>query len=140
MQDPERPAAGETVGLETVVPVVAERDPHGGKAGRGALRPPAVQYLGFRSTGAGREYSLRVTGGLGPRVFVVLVTHETFASGEARFQDAPDLCFTRLQRDLAADPDLLPGPLLALTSQEIFAYRDARQKRPLGSRRRRSTG
>jgi hypothetical protein len=106
----------------------------------GKPRPPAVHYLGFRTTGTGREYSLRVTGGLGPRLFVVLIAHEVFASGEARFQDAPDLCFTRLQRDLAADPDLLPGPHLVLTAREILAYRTARERRPPPGRRRGATG
>lgn len=95
-----------------------------------------MRYLGFRTTAEGREYSLRVSDGLAPRFFVLLITHEAFASREARFQDAPDLCFARLGRDLMADPGLLPGPRLVLTAQEIFDYRVAQEKR-LPSRRKR---
>ena len=51
----------------------------------GKLRPPAVRYLGFRTTADGREYSLRVAGELELRLFVLLITHEVFASREARF-------------------------------------------------------
>jgi hypothetical protein len=99
-----------------------------------------VRYLGFRTTADGREYSLRVTDGLEPRLFVLLITHEVFASREARFQDAPDLCFAKLQRDLVADPGLLPGPRLVLTAQELLEYRDARERRSPNRARRRSEG
>lgn len=125
----ERLAIGEPPGPEAavaVVPRVAKR----GTASRSSFKDPLVYYLGFRTTNSGREYSLRVTGGSGPRLFVVLITHEVFATGQARFQDAPDLCFSRLQRDLAADPNLLPGSTLVLTAQELLTYRHAREKRP----------
>jgi len=59
-----------------------------------------------------------------------LGTREAFASREARFQDAPDLCFGKLQRELVADPGLLPGPRLVLTTQDLLEYRNARDKRP----------
>ena len=101
----------------------------------GKLRPPAVRYLGFRTTADGREYSLRVASELEPRLFVLLITHEVFASREARFQDAPDLCFARLQRDLVADPGLLPGPRLVLTAQELREYRVARGRPSPGRKR-----
>src|SRR4051812_39482026 len=72
-------------------------------------RPPAVRYEGFQTTKVGREYSCRVTDPVGLRHFVVLITHQAFAAREVRFQDAPDLCFARLSRELAAQPDLVPG-------------------------------
>lgn len=99
-----------------------------------------MRYLGFRTTADGREYWLRVSDGLEPRLFALLIGHEFFASREARFQDAPDLCFARLQRDLLANPGLLPGARVVLTAREILEYRDAREKRPPGRKRRRSAG
>jgi len=129
-QELEQLPAGEPTRPEVGTAVASHRAP----------RPPAVAYLGFRTTEAGREYSLRVTGGLAPRLFVLLITHEVFASREARFQDAPDLCFARLQRDLAADPGLLPGPRLVLTAHELLEYRDARERRSPGRKRRSSAG
>lgn len=111
------PVAG-AGGAETVIAVKVKAPP-----------APSVRYLGFRTTADGREYSMRVTAGFDHRHFVLLIPHEVFASREARFQDAPDLCFARLQRDLAADPGLLPGPRLVLTTRELLDYRLAQDKR-----------
>jgi hypothetical protein len=92
-------------------------------------RPPTVRYLGFRTTSEGREYTLSVADGLSSRVFVLLITHGAFASRETRFQDAPDLCFAKLHRELAADPHLVPGGSLRFTARELLDYRDARERR-----------
>ncbi len=105
------------------------------KARAAAPRAGAVSYLGFRTTCDGREYALRV-GGLEPRFFVLLITHEAFAARQARFQDAPDLCFGKLQRELAAHPDLLPGLRIVLTDDELLQYRKAREKPNVGGKRR----
>jgi hypothetical protein len=127
----------EAAGLEGGDDAVAGGDPQRGTAREGKQRPPAVRYLGFRTTADGREYLLQVTGRLEPRLFVLLITHQAFASREARFQDAPDLCFAKLQRDLLADPALLPGPRLVLTDQEILEYRQARDRPAPGRKRNR---
>jgi hypothetical protein len=100
-------------------------------------KPPALCYLGARTTGEGREYALRVTGAIEPRVFRLLITHEAFASRLTRFQDAPDLCFGKLQRELAADPDLQSVQPLVLTVQDLAEYRDAHEKRPEARKRNR---
>ena len=103
-------------------------------------RPPTVRYLDFEITPHGREYSLQVTNGLESRVFVLLVAHEAFASHQTRFQDAPDLCYRKLGRALVADPDLLSGTRLQLTTEELLDYRDARQQGAPGRKRRGSGG
>jgi hypothetical protein len=100
------------------------------------LRLPAVSYVGFRTTDDGREYTLRVSDGLTARLFVLLVTREAFAARELRFQDAPDLCFGKLQRELEADPDLLPGARLVLTTRELLDYRHAQERKPATRTRR----
>ena len=99
-------------------------------------RTPAVQYVDFRTTDLGREYTLRALGAAEPRLFVLLIPNEAFSSRAVRFQDGPDLCFRRLQRELTADPDLLPDGDMALTTEEISDYRAGREQ-PANERRRR---
>jgi hypothetical protein len=97
-------------------------------------RPESVRYLGFESASDGRRYKLQVGAGSEARVFVFVIPHAAFTAREARFQDAPDLCFARLQRELATDADLVPGPPLVLTSVDFADYRDRQSK---GSERKR---
>lgn len=99
-------------------------------------KTPTISYLGFRATADGREYALRVTDGVTPRFFVLLITHEAFASHEARYQDAPDLCFSKLSRDLEADPDLVPVPRVEVTVRELREYGAARERPSPGPKRR----
>ena len=99
-------------------------------------KTPTISYLGFRATADGREYALRVTDGVTPRFFVLLITHEAFATREARYQDAPDLCFSKLSRDLEADPNLVPTPRLELTVRELREYGAARERPSPGPKRR----
>lgn len=96
-----------------------------------------VRYGGFRATARGREYTMHVADGLSSREFVLLITHQAFADREARFQDAPDVCSSKLRRELAADPGLVPGACMAVTTQDLLDYRGEhtsplkkREKRP----------
>jgi len=59
------------------------------------------------------------------RDFVLLIAHDAFAAREARFQDAPDVCSAKLRRELGADPDLLPGDSMVVTSQDLLDYRNS---------------
>lgn len=92
---------------------------------RGLARQPIVRYVGFRSTARGREYTMRVSDVQSSRDFVLLISHQSFAAHEARFQDAPDVCSGKLRRELAADPDLLPGDGIAVTHQDLLDYRNS---------------
>jgi hypothetical protein len=96
-----------------------------------------VRYLGFRCTGDGREYTLRVDGEGDPRVFVLIIPYAAFAERQARFQDAPDMCYAKLQRELAADAGLAPGRPLVLTAADLADYRDLQTKRSPDRKRRR---
>jgi hypothetical protein len=85
-----------------------------------------VHYMGFRITDEGREYTLRATNEA-PRLFVFLITHQQFQLGRARYQDAPDLCCSKLARalmddGLAADHE---SPMV-LTAAELADYRVGR--------------
>jgi hypothetical protein len=92
-------------------------------------RPASVRYLGFRTTDDGREYTLRVDGEGEPRLFTMVIPHAAFTSRRARYQDAPDLCFNKLQRELAANAELLQGPQLVVTSADLDDYREAQTRR-----------
>ena len=90
------------------------------KAEPARSRTPPVQYVDFQTTEQGREYTLRALGAAEPRMFVLVIPNDAFASRAVRFQDGPDLCFRRLQRELTADPDLLPDGSMALTAAANF--------------------
>jgi hypothetical protein len=96
-----------------------------------------VRYIGFRATDEGREYSLRVDGEGDPRVFRLLIPHAAFSDKQARFQDAPDLCFAKLQRELVLDAALQPGPTLVLTPRDLAEYHELQTKRTPERKRRR---
>lgn len=99
-------------------------------------RPVAVSYLGFRVTEDGREYSLRAECESEPRHFVMLIPHAAFLAHQARFQDAPGLCFAKLERELAADPGFAPASRLVLTDAELLAGVKAREAPPVLRKRR----
>ena len=85
-----------------------------------------VHYVGCRITDEGREYTLRATN-QAPRLFVLLITHQHFQMGRARYQDGPDLCCTKLTRALmesAIDSDL--ESCMVLTAAELAEYRAGR--------------
>jgi hypothetical protein len=119
--------------LSTSTPTPDTVTPDGSAA---SPRPVSVRYLGFRSADDGREYTLRVDGAGEPRVFVLVIPHAAFVSRQTRFQDAPDLCYTKLQRELAKDPNLLPGRLL-VTAADLADYRELQTRRSPDRKRRR---
>jgi hypothetical protein len=99
-----------------------------------------VHYMGFRITDEGREYTLRATNET-PRLFVLLITHQHFQMGRARYQDGTDLCCAKLTRALmedAVDPDQ-ESPLV-LTAAELAEYRAVRADPSARRRRRSDTG
>jgi hypothetical protein len=100
-------------------------------------RPLSIRYMGFSCTSQGREYTLRVDGEGDPRVFVLVIPHAAFTDKQARFQDAPDVCFAKLQRELALDSLRTPGPPLVLTSVDLAEYREMQAKRSPERKRRR---
>jgi hypothetical protein len=94
-----------------------------------AVRPLSLRYMGFECTSEGRAYRLRVDGPGEPRLFTVTIPNAAFESRKARFQDAPELCFARLQRELGSNADLPDGLVLVLTPVEIDEYREAQLRR-----------
>ncbi|HSD29649.1 MAG TPA: hypothetical protein VLL75_20260 [Vicinamibacteria bacterium] len=85
--------------------------------------------MGFVCTSEGRSYRLRVDGNGDPRLVTVTIPNEAFAARKARFQDAPELCFARLQRELDANAELPDGLELLITPGELDEYREAQLRR-----------
>lgn len=90
-------------------------------------RLPTVRYLGFKNTEEGRAYQLRVDSPEGLRSITVTIPHQAFTTGQARFQDAPELCFAKLQRALAEHDELPDGLELLVGSAELEEFRESRR-------------
>lgn len=94
-----------------------------------------VEYVSFKATTVVREYRLRVRRGEDTHEFTVAIPNEAFLSGRIRYQDAPDVCFLKLQRELAAGEDgALPPKALRMSDEDLEEYRVAHA--PKESRRR----
>ena len=73
-----------------------------------------IQYLGFEQDLKCRKYTFRVIETLKEdREFQLSVENQAVAASKFKFQDIPDLCFSRLKRELACEK---PGELVALQS------------------------
>lgn len=66
------------------------------------------------------------------RTFRFLIRHTAFAAREARFQNAPDLCYQRLGRELSADPDLPTESRFEVTREELLDYQVAHRPGAIG--------
>lgn len=84
-----------------------------------------LQYLGFETKGALREYafSLRGLGGESSNYFVT-IPNEAFSAHRARYQDAPEICSIRLRREFASQVDLPPSSTFSVTDEELADYKD----------------
>jgi hypothetical protein len=63
-----------------------------------------IQYLGFEQDPKYRTYAFRVVETLKQdREFQLSVETQALATSKFKFQDVPDLCFSKLKRDLASE-------------------------------------
>jgi hypothetical protein len=85
-----------------------------------------LQYLGFESKGAVREYAFALRGADGASSeYFVTITNAAFLAHHVRYQDAPDICFLRLHRKLATRTDHPPSTRFSVTDAELADYKDA---------------
>jgi hypothetical protein len=90
-----------------------------------------VEYVGFTTRGAAREYTLRVRPAAGePHNFTLAIQNEAFLARRVRYQDGPDVCFLKLQRELAACADGFPASRLSVSDAELEEYRSAHTPKP----------
>ena len=86
---------------------------------------PHVEYIGFKSLATAREYRLRVHQAATATLEVTIIIDNTaFLSKLVRYQDGPEVCFHRLQREVAAATGTMPERL-NVTDEDLEAYRVA---------------
>jgi len=85
--------------------------------------PIVLQYVGFETRGAVREYAFtrRGSGGESSEYFVT-IANAAFAAHRVRYQDAPDICSLRLHREFATRSDHLPSARFSITDAELADY------------------
>ena len=90
-----------------------------------------LQYVGFKTKGAVREYTftLRGSGGESSEYFVT-IANDAFVGHRVRYQDAPDICSLRLHREFAARSDHPPSTRFSITDAELADYMEAHSPKP----------
>jgi len=89
-----------------------------------------VEYLGFTTENNTRAYRLRMLDGGVSHDFVRAISLEAFITRRARYQDAPEICFLKLQHELAACDGTLPDAYVSITDSELEEYRAAHSPKP----------
>jgi hypothetical protein len=85
-----------------------------------------LRYVGFECKTAVREYAFTVRGTDGASVeYFVTIANDAFVAHRVRYQDAPEICSLRLQREFAAGSDHPPFTRFAVTDAELADYKDA---------------
>ena len=102
--------------------------------------PPKAEYVGFTVNQTARVYRLRVSQPDGEtRDFTLSIAIRAFLSNRVRYQDAPEICFLKLERELLASGDKKMSSSMQITNDELDDYRTSHDKRPLHRRPRPST-
>jgi hypothetical protein len=91
-----------------------------------------LEYLGFKAREGTREYALRVrVAGIDDRDFTLVIANEAFLTHRVRYQDAPEICYLKLQRALTACAEgAEPTRRLKVTEADLQEYRDAQSPKP----------
>ena len=98
-----------------------------------------LQYLGFETKEAVREYTFTVRGAAGESSeYFVIIPNAAFVEHRVRYQDAPDICSLRLHREFATRTDHPPSTRFSVTDAELANYKDthAPKSKPSASARR----
>jgi hypothetical protein len=79
-----------------------------------------MEYMGFTSTVQGREYAFHVR--FSPqetRDYTVTISSEAFRSRRVSYQDGPNMCSSRLKREITANLDLPTGTSFLIDEKAI---------------------
>ena len=86
-----------------------------------------VQFLGFESKETVREYAFEVREPQQePREFKVTIDHSAFTMRLLKLQDGPDVCSSRLRRELISTGNRPAESHFHITDAELDAYREKR--------------
>ena len=98
-----------------------------------------VEYVGFSVNKSTREYSLRARMPGGEyQAFTMAISNEAFIAHRVRYQDAPEICFLKLQRELAACGENRPASHHDVTNAELDDFRLSHTPKPKVKRSRAS--
>ena len=90
-----------------------------------------LQYVGFETKGAVREYTFTLRGsGGGFSEYFVTIANAAFVAHRVRYQDAPEICSLRLHREFAARTDHPPSTHFSVTDAELAEYMNAHAPKP----------
>ena len=90
-----------------------------------------VEYVGFTTKGAHRVYALRIRRGATEPVDVnVLIATTAFTSGRVRYQDGPEVCFLKLQKELLAAADGKTPKEYSVSDADLADYKAAHSPKP----------
>jgi hypothetical protein len=92
---------------------------------------PRSEYIGFTVNDTSRLYRLRVKQASGEeQVYTLTISNRAFLEQRVCYQDAPLICFLRLERELlACDGNSSPASHLRITDGELADYREANTKK-----------
>ncbi len=83
-----------------------------------------IQYVGFKSTAIVREYSFLLReASMEPNEITFTILHEAFCSHGLHYQDAPDLCSLKLNREMANSIDDPLKTNYRISETELDDYR-----------------
>jgi hypothetical protein len=90
-----------------------------------------IEYIGFTVNSETREYTLRARHAGGEyHDFTLAISNEAFLDHRVRYQDAPDICFLKLKREMIECGDALPVLFLSVTDVELREYVEAHTPKP----------
>ncbi len=96
---------------------------------------PRSEYLGFSVNDQSRIYRLQVRQpDGGTHEFTLAIANQAFLSKRVRYQDAPEICYLKLERELIACGESLPASQLEITDAELDEYREAHTAKPSKNR------
>jgi hypothetical protein len=79
-----------------------------------------MEYMGFKSTTQGREYAFHVRfSSEDSRDYTVTIASEAFTTRCVSYQDGPNVCSSRLKRELTANPHIPTGTSFLIDDKEI---------------------
>jgi hypothetical protein len=96
------------------------------------------EYVGFTVDETSRIYTMRVRTADGVVHDVqIAIANQAFLSNRVRYQDAAEICFLKLGRELSqGDDGAIPASRLEVTDAELEEYRETHTKKPAKPRPR----
>ncbi|HXV61491.1 MAG TPA: hypothetical protein VEK15_12400 [Vicinamibacteria bacterium] len=90
------------------------------------------EYVGFTVNETARVYKVRVRGPDGIWHYSqIAIPNQSFLSNRVRYQDAAEICFLKLLRELSrGNQDCVPASHIEITEAELEEYREAHTKKP----------